>query len=139
MKPDFWVPLRRDWIKLMVPEAPGCYAAFNRLSACDYVGRATNLLNRVLSHYVDQNDGLGTRWRLAGNSEWYVRKPSAGDSGFVLWIWQSPEHIKLERHLVRTLQPNFNTFRYDSTTNQFPSRLLLSFLFGEFMCGEPEG
>lgn len=90
----------------------GCYAVFDPLGTCLYVGRSNSVLTRVMAHWIDQRDGHGVRWRLAGTVEWYWPKPFA-PYGCILKAWEvePPTHFDLELELIQKLNPRHNSRR----------------------------
>lgn len=94
-----------------VDNYPGCYAVFDGSGRCLYVGRSIKLLNRILSHWIDQKDGEGCRWRVAGQTEWYLKKAFAPD-GSTIRVWPCENHRETEVLLIHELKPIFNGARY---------------------------
>lgn len=109
--PNVCLPLKKDKRMMLsygVDNSEGCYAAFGSDGICLYVGRSTLLLKRIMSHFIDQNDGFGVRWRLKGTIEWYFKAPFAPlDS--LLQVWFNSHHRELELFLIQHLNPRFNT------------------------------
>lgn len=98
-----------------VQNRPGCYAIFN--SECLYVGRAQRLVTRIMCHWIDQRDGNGRQWRLAGVVEWYNHRPFA-PAGSSLQLWYSDDEHRLERGLIESLSPVHNAVKYRTALAQ---------------------
>jgi excinuclease UvrABC nuclease subunit len=110
-EPDVVVSLLRDRMELIeagLGNFMGCYAVFNSSDVCLYVGRSKAILTRVMSHWIDQQDGNGSQWRLAGTTEWYNTKPFA-PCGSILKVWSEFNFEDLEISLINVLKPTHNT------------------------------
>lgn len=90
-----------------IGDRPGCYAVFDEGGQCLYVGGSKRLLTRICAHWIDQRDGEGRRWRLAGTVEWYFAKPSVGH-GTKFKVWETVEYKALEKALIAELKPSYN-------------------------------
>lgn len=94
-----------------VENRPGCYAVFDSSHSCLYVGRSIMLATRIQQHWIDQQDGNGTQWRVAGVTEWYYTRPFAPCNSR-LHVWFDSNHRRLEILLINHLKPKHNHHRY---------------------------
>lgn len=102
---------RSELLSSGVTDRPGCYVV-RHSGKCLYIGRSGRILTRVMAHWIDQDDGNGTQWRLAGNSEWYFEKPFAPRGCRISVVYC---HVvvtgSMEANLIRDLRPQFNSHR----------------------------
>lgn len=108
---------RSELLEFGIYDFPGCYAAFSISGECLYVGRSKYILTRVMSHFIDQKDGNGRRWRLSGTSEWYFERPFAPEK-CVLVVWKNHDFVSFEKFLVRELNPSANSHFRKSITSE---------------------
>jgi hypothetical protein len=124
--PEMDIQLERSEILVLVQNVPGCYAVIDVNGGCLYVGSSLRLRTRLLSHYIDQRDGNGRRWRLSGVSEWYVRRDFAPE-GCRLKIWETQRYKDKELELVREMAPTHNNLglKQLNSTNNLSGRVFV--------------
>lgn len=98
-------------VRKSVPDRVGVYAAISPENDVLYVGSSVRLKTRIVSHWINQDDGNGVQWRLGGHSEWYCSTPFAPAGSSVL-VWLNPHHKQMEKVLIRKYLPKHNVQTY---------------------------
>jgi hypothetical protein len=102
----------RDFYEEGMDNLPACYILCDKSDTPLYIGRSKNVISRIVAHWIDQRDGNGHQWRLAGGTEWYIPKPFAPpDSTIRIWYCDGIEI--LEKKLISYMKPKFNTHKYE--------------------------